>query len=140
MTVMPTTAQQDLIALAERLIRYFPKGTIDPLLDADIEIRQMAQNAIAKFNVQVLDSPAAAQQRQHAALLTALVGTPGRQQERITEDIAERQTNEEEARYPICPECLASLIPSEIEVGNMVIPSRFALSAILSLESNPLRR
>jgi hypothetical protein len=34
--------------LAERLIRYFPKGPISPLLDADIEIRQMARDAIKK--------------------------------------------------------------------------------------------
>jgi hypothetical protein len=34
---------------------------------------------------------------------------PMTNQERITEDIAERQTNEEEARWPICPECLESL-------------------------------
>ena len=66
-------------------------------------------------------SPAEAQQHQTENLVAALT----RAQERITEDIAERQVNEEEARWPICPECLTSL-EGELQFGpdsrNMLVP------------------
>lgn len=38
----------DGLALAQRVVEYFGTGPIDPTLDCDIEVRQMALDLLAK--------------------------------------------------------------------------------------------
>lgn len=46
------TTAPDGLALAKRVLQYFPTGLIDPKFDCDIEVRQMARDLIAKAGVQ----------------------------------------------------------------------------------------